>query len=73
MLYSTVIELYVCVCVCVYVCIYTPTYVYTYTHIYIFFLDSFPYRLLQNIDYSSPCYTVGACWLSILYIGIGHN
>ena len=26
------------------------------------FLDSFPYRLLQNIEYSSLCYTVGPCW-----------
>ena len=28
----------------------------------------FPYRLLQNIDYSSLCSRVGPCWLSILYI-----
>nr|XP_058913496.1 uncharacterized protein LOC131752797 [Kogia breviceps] len=28
----------------------------------------FPYRLLQDIDYSSLCYTVGACWLSVLYL-----
>ena len=28
----------------------------------------FPYRLLQNIEYSSLCYTVGPCWLSTLYI-----
>ena len=27
-----------------------------------------PYRLLQNIEYVSLCYTVGPCWLSILYI-----
>ena len=28
----------------------------------------FFYRLLQNIEYSSLCYTVSPCWLSILYI-----
>ena len=26
----------------------------------------FPYRLWQNIEYTSLCYTVGPCWLSIL-------
>ena len=29
---------------------------------------SLPYRLLQNIEYISLCYTVGPYWLSILYI-----
>ena len=28
----------------------------------------FHYRLLQDIEYSSLCYTVGPCYLSILYI-----
>ena len=28
----------------------------------------FPYRLLQNIEYSSLCYRVVSCWLSVLYI-----
>ena len=40
-------------------------------HIYIFFIHIyfiFPYSLLQNIEYSSLCYTVGHCWLSIVYI-----
>ena len=32
-----------------------------YIYIYIFI-----YRLLQDIEYSSPCYTVGPCHLSIL-------
>ena len=41
------------------------SYMYTYIHS---FLDSIPYRLLQNIEYSSLCYTVGPCFLSILYI-----
>ena len=27
----------------------------------------FLYRLLQNIEYSSLCYVIGPCWLSILY------
>ena len=37
-------------------------------HISILFLILFPYRLLQSIEYSSLCYTVGPCWLSILHI-----
>ena len=36
-------------------------------HIYIF-SDSFHFRLLQDIEYSSVCYTVGLCCLSISYI-----
>ena len=47
--------------------IYTHTHTHTHTYIY-FFQILFPYRLLQNIEYSSLCYTVGPCWLSILYI-----
>ena len=37
--------------------------------IYIYTLSQilFPFRL-QNIESSSLCYTVGPCWLSILYI-----
>ena len=39
------------------------------TDIYIYFFQIFsPYRLLQNIEYSSLCCIVGPCWLSILYI-----
>ena len=26
----------------------------------------FPYRLLQNIEHSPPCCTVGPCWLTVL-------
>ena len=37
-------------------------------YICIFFQILFHYRLLQNIDYSSLCYTVYLCCLSILYI-----
>ena len=39
-------------------------------HLYIniLFQILFPYRLLQNIEYSSLCYEVSPCRLSILYI-----
>ena len=35
-------------------------------HVSILFQILFPFRLLQNIEQSSPCYTVGSCCLSIL-------
>ena len=38
-----------------------------YTHTPTLFQILFPYRLLQNIEYYSVCYTVGPCWLPILY------
>ena len=38
--------------------------------IYILFHILFHYGLLQDIEYSSLCYTVGPCCLSILYIVI---
>ena len=38
-----------------------------HTYIYILFQILFPYRLLQNIECSSLCYTVDPCWLSVLY------
>jgi len=37
-------------------------------YINILFHIFFPYRLLQNIEYSSLCYEVSPCWLSILCI-----
>ena len=40
----------------------------THTHISILFQVLFPYKLLQNIEYSSLYYLVGPCWLSIVYI-----
>ena len=45
-------------------------YIYTHTHVYIYnlFQVIFPYRLLQNIEYSSLCYTVGPCWLPVLCV-----
>ena len=38
-----------------------------FNYIY-FFQILFPYRLLQNVEYSSLFSTVGPCWLSVLYI-----
>jgi len=42
--------------------------VYIYIYIYIHFQILFLYKLLQNIEYSSLCYTIDPCWLSTLYI-----
>ena len=39
----------------------------SHIHISILFQILFPFRL-QNIEQSSLCYTVGPCWLSILFI-----
>ena len=39
-----------------------------YKYIYILFHILFHYALLQCTEYSSLCYTVGPCCLSILYI-----
>ena len=39
-------------------------------HISIPFQILFPFRLLQSIEQSSLCYTVGPCWLSILNIAV---
>ena len=59
-----------------YIYIYTYTYTYIYTHIWICICTHiykhmkeivFPYRSLQDIEYSSLCYTVGPCWFS--YVG----
>ena len=33
-----------------------------------FILDSFSYRLLQNVEQSSLRYSQGSCWLCVLYI-----
>ena len=40
---------------------------YIQIYIYILFYFPFHYGLLQDSEYSSLCYTVGACCLSILY------
>ena len=39
-----------------------------YTCVYTLFQILFHYRLLQNIEYSSMCYTVRPCCLSVLFI-----
>ena len=36
----------------------------------ILFQILFPFRLLQNVEQSSLCYTVGPCWLSMLNITV---
>ena len=43
----------------IYLCIY---------YIYVLILILFHYRLLKDFEYSSLCYTVGPCCLSLLYI-----
>ena len=63
-MYSKVIRLYI------YKRIYIYIYIYIHTHTHILFQILFPYRLLQNIEYSSLCSTVGPCWLPILYIAV---
>ena len=45
-------------------------YIYIYTHAHILFHIYFPYSLSQDIEYSSLCYIVRPCYLSILYIPI---
>ena len=40
----------------------------SFTHIQSFFIYSFPYGLYRQIGYSSLCYTVGPCCLSILNV-----
>ena len=44
-----------------------------YIHVYPFFQILFHYSLLQDIEYSSLCYTVNACCLSILYLAVCIN
>ena len=39
-------------------------------HVSILFQILFPFRLLQNIEQSSLCYTVGPCLVSILNIAV---
>ena len=39
-------------------------------HVSILFQILFPFRLLQSIEQSSLCYTVGPCWFSILNIAL---
>ena len=37
-------------------------------YIYMYFRFFSPYMLLKNSEYNSMYYTVGPCWLSVLYI-----
>ena len=39
-------------------------------HVSVLFQILFPFRLLQNTEQSSLCYTVGPCLLSILNIAV---
>ena len=50
--------------------LYIHTYIYIYIYIYILVHILFHYGLSQDIEYSSLCYTVGPCCLSILYIKV---
>ena len=47
-------------------------YIYIYMNVIyqVLYQILFLYRLLQNTDYSSLCYTLGPGWLSILYIAM---
>ena len=40
---------------------------------FILFQIVFHYRLFQGAVFNSPCYTVGLCWLSIMYIVVCAN
>ena len=44
-----------------------------HVHVSILFQILFPFRLLQSIEQSSLCCTVGPCWLSILFIYLYWN
>ena len=56
------IYIYTHTCMYVYICIW----IYIYIYIYVLFQILFHYRLLQDIEYSSLCYIVGPCCLSLL-------
>ena len=45
-----------------------PIYISIYMYIYVPFQILSPFRLLQDIEYTFLCYTIGPCWLAILYI-----
>ena len=67
-MYSKVIQIYIYIHTHIYVCVYIYIYIYTHTHTHTLYQILFPYRLLQNTEYSSLCCTVGPCWLSSLYV-----
>ena len=39
-------------------------------HVSILFQILSPFRLLENIEQCSLCYTVGPCWLSVLNMAV---
>ena len=51
----------------IYIYINIPAFI-IYIYICFLFYILFHYRLLQDIEYGSLCYTQGPSWLSILYI-----
>ena len=55
--------MYIYINIYIHTCIYIHTYtcVYMFVYIYILFQILFHYRLLQDIEYSSLCYTVDPC------------
>ena len=50
----------------IYISIYIEMFLSRYIHVP--FQILFPFRLLQNIEYTFLCYTIGPCWLATLYI-----
>ena len=69
-IFIEIVDLLYCVNFCcvandsvLFICIYI---MYTYTLLKIIFT----YKLLQNTEYISLCYTVGPYWLPILYIAV---
>ena len=48
--------------------IYTHTHTYIHTYIYIFLFIFFHFDLSLDVEYSSLCFTVGPCCLSVLYV-----
>ena len=56
---STYGKIYICVCV----------HIYIYMCVFFFYI-LFHYRLFQDVEYNPLCYTVGRCWLSVLYIAV---
>ena len=54
---------YVCVYIYIYECMYVYIYVYIYVCVYIYIFSNC--MLLQDTEYSSLCYTVSSCCLSM--------
>ena len=56
----------------IYICIYIYSYIYICIHIYthILFQILFSYRLLQNIEYSSLCYSMSLLFIYFIYSSV---